>query len=48
LRKNVNVKTEIQVKNYRFIIGPQVGVAYTADGFSPYICFGLTYTLIRF
>jgi len=42
------IETEIEVKNYRWIIGPQVGVTYTADGFSPYLGVGLTYRLIRF
>ena len=43
-----SIQTDIQVKNYRFVIGPQVGVAYTSDGFSPYLGVGLTYRLIRF
>jgi hypothetical protein len=43
-----NIQTDIEVRNYRFVIGPQVGVTYTADGFSPYLGVGLTYRLIRF
>ena len=43
-----SIKTNIQVKNYRFVIGPQVGVSYTPDGFLPYLGMGLTYRLIRF
>jgi len=43
-----SIQTDIQVKNYRFVIGPQVGVAYTPDGFLPYLGLGLTYRLIRF
>lgn len=43
-----SIQTDIQVKNYRFVIGPQVGITYTADGFSPYLGVGLTYRLIRF
>ena len=43
-----SMQTDIQVRNYRFVIGPQVGVAYTPDGFSPYLGVGLTYRLIRF
>jgi hypothetical protein len=43
-----SMQTDIQVKNYRFVIGPQVGVTYTADGFTPYLGVGLTYRLIRF
>ena len=46
--KSSSIQTDIQVKNYRFVIGPQVGVAYTPDGFSPYLGVGLTYRLIRF
>ena len=46
--KSRSIETEIQGKNYRFVIGPQVGVTYTADGFSPYLGVGLTYRLIRF
>jgi hypothetical protein len=46
--KTRNIQTDIQAKNYRFVIGPQVGVAYTADGFLPYLGVGLTYRLIRF
>jgi hypothetical protein len=42
------IQTDIEVRNYRFVIGPQVGVSYTADGFSPYLGVGLTYRLIRF
>jgi hypothetical protein len=43
-----SMQTDIQVRNYRFVIGPQVGVTYTADGFTPYLGVGLTYRLIRF
>jgi hypothetical protein len=46
--KSRSIETDIQVKNYRFVIGPQVGVAYTPDGFTPYLGLGLTYRLIRF
>jgi len=42
------IQTDIEVRNYRFVIGPQVGVTYTADGFTPYLGVGLTYRLIRF
>jgi len=42
------IKTDIEIKNYRFVIGPQVGIAYTPDGFTPYLGVGLTYRLIRF
>jgi hypothetical protein len=48
MRKNVNLKTDIQVRNYRFVIGPQVGVTYSANGFIPYLGLGITYKLIRF
>jgi hypothetical protein len=46
--KSRSIETDIEVRNYRFVIGPQVGVAYTADGFTPYLGVGLTYRLIRF
>jgi|GEM_PF-3420342 hypothetical protein len=46
--KHRSMQTDIQVRNYRFVIGPQVGVTYTADGFTPYLGVGLTYRLIRF
>ena len=42
------IQTDIKVKNYRFVIGPSVGMTYSADGFSPYLGVGLTYRLIRF
>jgi len=42
------IQTDIKVKNYRFVIGPSVGMTYSADGFSPYLGLGLTYRLIRF
>jgi len=47
--KSRRIKTDTEVKNYRFGIGPQVGMNYTLlGGFTPYIGVGLTYTLIRF
>jgi len=42
------IKKDIQVKNYRFVVGPQVGVTYLSGDFVPYVGVGLTYRVIRF
>lgn len=42
------IKKDIQVKNFRFVIGPQVGVTYLSGDFVPYVGVGLTYRVIRF
>lgn len=42
------IKTDIEVKNYRWVIGPQVGVSYINQNLSPYIGLGLSYRVIRF
>ena len=42
------IKTDIEVKNYRWVIGPQVGVSYINQNITPYIGVGLTYRVIRF
>jgi len=41
-------QTDMKVKNYQFVIGPSVGMTYSANGFIPYLGLGLTYKLIRF
>jgi|AntRauTorckE6833_2_1112554.scaffolds.fasta_scaffold26453_2 hypothetical protein len=41
-------QTDMKVKNYQFVIGPSVGMTYSANGFIPYLGLGITYKLIRF